>query len=78
MMSTADILDELSRLTPAERRQIAERLSELDRGTVDLRSRGLDVPAAAELRARLAAFADDWGSPEMASYDDYDAAKAKL
>jgi hypothetical protein len=77
-MSTAEILDELSKLTPSERRQIAERLLELDRGAVDLRSRGLDVPAAAELRARLAVFADDWGSPEMESYDDYDAAKAKL
>jgi hypothetical protein len=77
-MSTAEILDELSKLTPSERRQIAERLLELDRGAVVLRSRGLDVPAAAELRARLAVFADDWGSPEMESYDDYDAAKAKL
>ena len=46
-MSTAEILDELSKLTPSERRQIAERLLELDRGAVDLRSRGLDVPAAA-------------------------------
>jgi hypothetical protein len=77
-MSTAEILDELAKLTPAERRQIAERLAELDRGTIDLRSRGIDVHAAAELRSRLGAFTDDWGSPEMASYDDYDAAKAKL
>ena len=77
-MSTAEILDELAKLTPAERRQIAERLAELDRGTIGLRSRGIDVPAAEELRSRLGAFADDWGSPEMASYDDYDAAKAKL
>jgi hypothetical protein len=77
-MSTADILDELAKLTPAERRQIAERLAELDRGAIDLGSRGIDVSAAAELRSRLGAFADDWGGPEMASYDDYDAAKAKL
>ncbi len=30
---------------------------------------------AAEMRARLATFAADWDSPEMAIYDDYDAAK---
>lgn len=77
-MSTAEIIDELAKLTPAERRQIAERLAELDRGTIDLRSRGIDVAEAAELRTRLHAFADDWGGPEMACYDDYDAAKAKL
>ena len=77
-MSTAEILDELAKLTPAERRQIAERLAELDRGTIDLRSRGIDVAGAAELRAQLGAFADDWGSPEMECYDDYDAAKAHL
>jgi hypothetical protein len=41
---------------------------------VDLRMRGMTEEDAAELRARLAAFADDWDSPEMSIYDDYDAA----
>lgn len=45
---------------------------------VDLRARGIDKAQAAELRARLAAFAEDWDSPEMSIYDDYDAAKAEL
>jgi hypothetical protein len=45
---------------------------------IDLRVRGIDEGHAAELRARLATFAEDWDSPEMAVYDDYDAAKARL
>jgi hypothetical protein len=32
---------------------------------------------AAELRTALACFADEWDSPEMAIYDDYEAAKRK-
>jgi hypothetical protein len=44
----------------------------------DLRARGIDEAHAAELRARLATFAEEWDSPEMAVYDDYDAAKARL
>ena len=50
----------------------------LDSGHVDLRARGIDEAHAAELRARLATFAEDWDSPEMDLYDDYDAAKARL
>lgn len=50
----------------------------LQSGTVDLRARGIDEAQAAELRARLSTFAEDWESPEMDVYDDYDAARAKL
>jgi hypothetical protein len=45
---------------------------------VDLRARDIDEVQAAELRARLATFIEDWDSPEMAVYDHYDAAKARL
>ena len=45
---------------------------------IDLRARGIDHPHAADLRARLAVFAEDWDSPEMEIYDDYDNAKAGL
>jgi hypothetical protein len=38
-------------------------------GTVDLSSRGIDQPQAADLRRRLAAFAEDWDRPEMDVYD---------
>jgi hypothetical protein len=37
---------------------------------VDLRERGIDEGQAADLRRRLAAFAEDWERPEMAIYDD--------
>ena len=47
-------------------------------GGVDLRSRGIDQNQAAELRARLGSFAEDWDSPEMDAYNNYDAAKANL
>ncbi len=47
-------------------------------GPIDLPSRGIDQVQAAELRVRLAAFAEDWDSPEMDLYDNYDAAKANL
>lgn len=36
---------------------------------VDLHSRGIDEKQAANLRARLRAFADDWELPEMEAYD---------
>ena len=47
-------------------------------GEIDLRQRGVDEAQAAELRARLAAFAEEWDSPEMDVYNNYDAAKANL
>jgi hypothetical protein len=37
---------------------------------VDLRERGIDELQAADLRRRLAAFAEDWDRPEMAVYDE--------
>jgi hypothetical protein len=47
----------------------------LDEGGRDLRSRGIDADRAAELRARLRSFAEEWESPEMDVYDDYDTAR---
>ena len=37
---------------------------------VDLRQRGIDETQAADLRRRLAPFAEDWDRPEMAAYDE--------
>jgi hypothetical protein len=39
-------------------------------GSVDLRDRGINEPEAADLRRRLAPFAEDWDRPEMAAYDE--------
>lgn len=50
----------------------------LESKTIDLSSQGIDKAQAATLRTSLATFAEDWNSPEMSIYDDYDAAKAKL
>ncbi len=49
----------------------------LQKGAVDLRAHGIDADQAAELRARLGAVAEDWDSPEMDVYDDYDASRNK-
>jgi hypothetical protein len=38
-------------------------------GPIDLRARGIDEAQAADLRARLGAFAEDWDRPEMDVYD---------
>jgi hypothetical protein len=43
---------------------------------IDLRSCGINQAQASVLRANLFTFADDWNSPEMSIYDNYDVAKA--
>lgn len=68
-------LAEAPRDMPDETRVIVTFLAS---GQIALPPRGIDEARAAELRARLAAFAEDWDSPEMEDYDDYDAAKARL
>jgi len=40
----------------------------LNSSRVDLQARGIGSTQAAELRARLAAFAEDWNNPEMDIY----------
>ena len=41
----------------------------LEEGAVTLSDRGIDESDAANLRARLHTFAEDWESPEMEAYD---------
>jgi hypothetical protein len=50
----------------------------LNASRIDLQERGIGVTQAADLRARLATFTEDWNSQEMDIYDNYDAAKANL
>jgi hypothetical protein len=38
-------------------------------GSVDLPSRGIKQEQAADLRARLRTFAEDWERPDMEAYD---------
>jgi len=49
----------------------------LETGPIDLRQRGIDKAQAAELRAQLGTFAQEWNRPEMDLYDNYDASRAK-
>ncbi len=43
---------------------------------IDLKSHGIDEMQAATLREKLTPFAEDWNSPEMDIYDNYDATRA--
>ena len=45
---------------------------------LDIEDNGIDRATAADLRARLATFDEEWSSPEMDAYDDYESAKAGL
>jgi hypothetical protein len=38
---------------------------------IDLRARGISEEQAGDLRAQLAAFTEEWDSPEMSVYDNY-------
>jgi len=50
----------------------------LDTSDIDLQARGIDQVQADELRSQLGTFAEEWDSPGMALYNQYDANKAKL
>ena len=50
----------------------------LNSGSIDLRKRGIDEAQAADLRGRLSTFTEDWNSPEMDIYDDYDETKSYI
>lgn len=50
----------------------------LESKNIDLKAHSINETQAADLRARLSTFAEDWESSEMDVYDDYDAAKNKL
>ena len=50
----------------------------VDPGNIDLRAQGIDEAQAADLRARLTTFAEDWSRPDMDVYDNYDLVKAGL
>jgi len=50
--------------------RLAARDTEAMMKSVDLREKGIDHPQAADLRRRLAQFAEDWDRPDMAAYDE--------
>ncbi len=69
-MSRAEIISEIPKLSHADRREILRCLLEAESSNgVDLPARGIDMTHAAELRARLKTFAEDWNRPEADIYD---------
>lgn len=50
----------------------------LSPGAIGIEEHGIDKLQAADLRARFSTFVEDWESPEMSVYDNYDAEKVKL
>ena len=71
-MSAAQIIDELPKLSAAELQAVRRKLAEISSGksAVALHDRGIDEVQAADLRARLKTFAEDWERPEAAIYDE--------
>lgn len=71
-MSVAQIINELPRLTPDDRRAVQQRLAEIasQDSVVALHDRGIGESQAADLRARLKTFAEDWERPEASIYDE--------
>ncbi|MGA2175074.1 MAG: hypothetical protein ABSH38_08855 [Verrucomicrobiota bacterium] len=55
--------------TPPQVNQSRVLVTFLETSGVDLRARGIDEAQAAELRARLKTFANDWERPEADIYD---------
>lgn len=43
--------------------------------SIDLASQGIDKESAEVLRGNLVTFEEDWNSPEMSVYDNYEQAK---
>ena len=66
---------ELSETPPGTLENTKVIVTFLEQGVIDLRQRGIDAEQAIDLRHRLGTFIEDWESPEMAIYDDYDESK---
>ena len=67
--ATTKLLSEVEALPAKEKQEFVRELLRRE-GAVDLRERGLNTARAANLRARLKAFAEDWERPEMSIYDE--------
>jgi len=67
--AAAKLLSEYDSLAPAEKQEFVQELMRRS-SVVDLRERGIDEAQAADLRARLKTFAEDWDRPEAAIYDE--------
>ncbi len=57
-------------LQPLEEAEGSRVIVTLVRPAIDHRDRAIDESQVADLRRRLARFAEDWGRPEMSAYDE--------
>lgn len=85
-MNAIAIVEKLNELPPERVAEVMdfidflrqrEQSKQKTEGAVDALG-GMTRAEAAELRARLETFAEDWDKPEMDIYDDYDKHKAAL
>jgi len=74
-VSAAQIIEELPKLTPAELQAVRRKIAAIsgESSAMALHDRGIDEVQAADLRARLNSFAEDWERPEAAIYDEDEA-----
>ena len=68
---------ELSELPDDVREEMRVIVTFVEPRRVALLERGIDETQAAKLRGNLAAFTEDWESPEMEDYDAYDVARTR-
>jgi hypothetical protein len=68
-------LEQLPVNVPEETKAIVSFIEAEEEG-VDLSTYGIDETEVESLLANLAPFAEDWNSPEMSIYDNYDDAKS--
>lgn len=78
MSTLNEIKEAVSRFSPGDLAAFRAWFVELDAGEIDLASQGIDQAQAQVLRSSLATFSEDWDSPEISIYDNYDAAKASV
>ncbi|MEH2407512.1 hypothetical protein [Nostoc sp.] len=76
-----ELAEKLGVLIEISQPQLLQQLPVLElnqQDEIDLASQGINKAQAEILRSHLAIFAEDWDSPEMSIYDNYDAAKTNL
>jgi division protein CdvB (Snf7/Vps24/ESCRT-III family) len=74
MNTRQELLAVIEQLPDQQLRSLLELARSLtqEEKSIDLQAHGIDEQQAAELRSRLDSFAEEWNSPEMDIYDDYD------
>lgn len=80
MSTRQELLAVIEQLPDGQLRSLLEYARSLtqEENLINLRAHGVDEQQAAELQSRLSSFAEEWNSPEMNIYNDYDNHKKQL